>query len=484
MNNDLLSIAQRAEADARGEVYRLQKEADKQARRVGELDQEITKKLQVVAAAMVAERQNLPPSAAALLRDRDAREQALRQEISDLEAKLAAEKKKAETAEKNLAEARAAAQAHLLASPEYLALVDQKTKVRNARELAVANIDALSAECGEKRVAYDDHPFYQYLVNANFGTPDYKRKGLTRAIDTWLAKWCNYEVNRRNELILHAMADECATTQQSLTTQRSEIDGRLGELTKEVEERFNIPALTRACNADNAEGTDGKYFPALARALGLSDERKHLQASIAERWEEINLFIATEDPFFKQAVQVTFSDLLLSPMEDVVQRARNATSLRLGHMVDSLKGLGAERDHLLAMQEQSAGERQEAAKRLERAVELNRRAGVAAPAPSKPEPSGDLKVRSRAPRSRQSSVQRNDDSVSYMAAGYMLGASGQSNTPASPTDHREAVCDADEAQGNRSRHEYTCAPKEREADTDRTPSDDVSDSDSSDSSGD
>lgn len=50
----------------------------------------------------------------------------------------------------------------------------------------------IEQECKEKIAAYLACPYFSYLKNKLFGTPQYRRKGLLRALDNWLARRINF----------------------------------------------------------------------------------------------------------------------------------------------------------------------------------------------------------------------------------------------------------------------------------------------------
>ncbi len=73
------------------------------------------------------------------------------------------------------------------------ALVAERELERNEQRVA-----EIQQEASEKLPAFDNNRLFRYLYDLGFGTPEYKKKGLTRQMDRWIAKMVDYARSRRS----------------------------------------------------------------------------------------------------------------------------------------------------------------------------------------------------------------------------------------------------------------------------------------------
>lgn len=132
-------------------------------------------------------------------------EQGLRTELGKLESSIEHQLKTLSQVNHDIGTTQQAIHESLLVDPEYVRVTNELTALHqgNVQE----NFEEVEAECKLKLQGFEQS-IYRYLTNAAFGTEGYARTGLIRALDSWLAKGCNFFTNRQNELMLLALQRE------------------------------------------------------------------------------------------------------------------------------------------------------------------------------------------------------------------------------------------------------------------------------------
>ncbi|MDN3719880.1 hypothetical protein QW131_13565 [Roseibium salinum] len=88
---------------------------------------------------------------------------------------------------------------------------------RKATQEAEATAEAAATKAGiaeedrrQKGKAYDADPLFVYLWQRGFGTPDYRRRGLVRSLDRWVAGLIGYHDARANYAMLTGIPERMA----------------------------------------------------------------------------------------------------------------------------------------------------------------------------------------------------------------------------------------------------------------------------------
>ena len=83
---------------------------------------------------------------------------------------------------------------------------------RTEKALATAEAAASKAATSEqdrqqKGKAYEADPLFIYLWQRGYGTPDYKRRGLVRSLDRWVAGLIRFDDARANYAMLTSIPE-------------------------------------------------------------------------------------------------------------------------------------------------------------------------------------------------------------------------------------------------------------------------------------
>lgn len=100
-------------------------------------------------------------------------------------------------------------EAHLVyeADEEVARLRNHLSTVSDTLNSLNGKLKRAKAELAEKRVGYEEDPYFGYLVKRGFGTPEYKNFGITKRVDSWLANLISFDRKKRDLSTLHAIPE-------------------------------------------------------------------------------------------------------------------------------------------------------------------------------------------------------------------------------------------------------------------------------------
>lgn len=144
----------------------------------------------------------------------------------------------------------------------YIALKDAFEQARAVSARAEQKLELAKADRAEKSKPYESDPLFSYLWQRKFRTVEYGKRGLSRALDSWVAKLCKYDDAYMNYARLIELPDRIAEHMANMRLEEAEAQAAI--------ERFEAQAL-------EARGA-GKFSADLAAA---KDKLKALDASLA-----------------------------------------------------------------------------------------------------------------------------------------------------------------------------------------------------------
>ncbi|MEP7209672.1 MAG: hypothetical protein ABI740_02445 [Alphaproteobacteria bacterium] len=135
-----------------------------------------------------------------------------------------------------------ATEAHLQTDAAYLGV---KTAWEEAKAVSARSAQKLELAKGDrvdKGAPYESDPLFSYLWTRKFRTSDYHGGGLTRMLDSWVAKTCNYDAAYLNYARLVELPDRLAEHAARVKLDEAEAESAIG--------RYESAAL--AANGANA----------------------------------------------------------------------------------------------------------------------------------------------------------------------------------------------------------------------------------------
>lgn len=124
----------------------------------------------------------------------------------------------------------------LEADTAFLAQRDIALNAQKTAEAAASKAHTAIQDQAEKGKAYEDDALFVYLWQRGFGTPDYNHRGLTRALDRWVAGIIDFHDARANYAMLTSLPERLQAHAERCAEQAEEEAARLDALSRSAME--------------------------------------------------------------------------------------------------------------------------------------------------------------------------------------------------------------------------------------------------------
>lgn len=315
------------------------------------LEQQIALKLSEVAGLQLEQIHSLEQEARQVLQLRDEEENALRGQLHKVEKSISELLEKIDAHQAAIRKAKKQSADSLAKHAEFNQTLARYEEEKERQRTTTSYTHELQEECARKLAGYRQDARYAYLVAANYGTDAYKRSGIVRYLDAWIARLCNYHANRRNELTLLAMQEELARA-EGLGRQRLQaLNNTLAAATAAAEASAGLDVL-------NAE---------LAR---LKEEVKAEKQRAREIQTQLAPYAGKSDVRYRQARSLVAVSLQSHSAEELMERVRKTPGLAddalAREAIELQSALKQQRDRIAALER----ERNAAQAEYQRAKEL------------------------------------------------------------------------------------------------------------------
>ncbi|MCX2722100.1 hypothetical protein [Roseibium salinum] len=192
---------------------------------------------------------------------------------------------------------------------------------RKATQEAEATAEAAATKAGiaeedrrQKGKAYDADPLFVYLWQRGFGTPDYRRRGLVRSLDRWVAGLIGYHDARANYAMLTGIPERMA--------RHAEHCAEVARQEQEKLARISRDAMTDAAGSDlvGSIETMSEEIDRIDGELDTLDRRiETLSTALAE-------FSSGEDADFQKAEEHLSVSLQADDLKELWREARESPS--------------------------------------------------------------------------------------------------------------------------------------------------------------
>lgn len=193
------------------------------------------------------------------------------QALSDAEAHRREAEAKADAALRDYEELTAKTEKELEGDPAYVALKQGYEEAKSVALRAEQKLEVARADRETKSAPYQSDPLFSYLWERKFRTPAYRKSGLSRMLDNWVARLCRYDEAYLNYARLMELPDRIAEHLASMKLEEAESEAAI--------ERFEAQAL-------EARGA-GKLSAELAQAKEKLKELDRLLAEAESRHAEL-----------------------------------------------------------------------------------------------------------------------------------------------------------------------------------------------------
>lgn len=254
--------------------------------------------------------------------------------------------------------------AHLAGQDAY------KTQEQHSREAAAkaerAESKAAQAETDheEKGKPFREDRLFMYLWERRFLTPDYSGRGLTRALDGWVAKLIDYADSRSNYFMLTELPlrlREHAEWQKAIAAQASQKLRDMENRALQVEGILQKKAAMETAQKD-IEGIESH----------IEEAEKQYEALLERR----SSYSSASDELSQQAMQLQVSEIRNDTLANLYREARMTSRpdddvivSRIGDLMEEEKSLSAEIQNLqadLRLQQKNFQEIEELRRRFRR----------------------------------------------------------------------------------------------------------------------
>ena len=317
------------------------------------LEQQIAVKLADVAGLQLEEINSLEQEARQVLQQRDDEEHALRRELEKLETAISGLLEKIDAHQAAIRTARKQAADSLARHAEFNQTLARYEEEKERQRTGDSRTHELQEECARKLAEYRQDARYAYLVSTNYGTDAYKRSGMARYLDAWIAGLSNYHTNRRNELTLLAMQEALMQADGPGRQRLQTLGDTLAAITAAAEEAAGLDTLNGA-------------LARLKEDLKTEKQRaKEVQAQLAP-------YASKRDVRYRQARSVVAVALQSHSAEELMERVGQSPGLAddalARELIELQSALKQQRDRIAALEH----ERHAAEAEYQRAKELER----------------------------------------------------------------------------------------------------------------
>ena len=128
---------------------------------------------------------------------------------------------------------------------DFVMLSDRAAIAEAALERAEANLHEIDQEAVRKLPGYEESSLFHYLYDRGYGTPKYSKRGFTRRMDRWLARYIDFSKAKQGYDFLKQTPDQMreiiAEDRKSLDLVMGELEGKRDRVAREL----GLPAKIR-----------------------------------------------------------------------------------------------------------------------------------------------------------------------------------------------------------------------------------------------
>jgi hypothetical protein len=172
--------------------------------------------------------------------------------------------------------------------PGYIALKDAFEQARAVSVRAEQKLELAKTDRAEKGKPYEADPLFTYLWERKFRTPEYRKGGMSRALDGWVARLCNYDQAYLNYARLIELPDRIAEHMANMRLEEAEAQAAIERFEAQALEARGAGKLSAelAVAKDKLKALDGVLAEAEARHSGLRTKQQHAASGDAGPQEQ------------------------------------------------------------------------------------------------------------------------------------------------------------------------------------------------------
>ncbi|WP_196784733.1 coiled-coil domain-containing protein [Crateriforma conspicua] len=221
-------------------------------------------------------------------------------------------------------------ESRLAADPKFAQLSEQAARAEAALERAEDNLNEADQDAVRKLPAYEESDLFTYLKDRDFGTGQYKPRGMTRRIDRWLAKLIGYQQAKRNYDFLKSTPE---SMRQIIAEDRAALDTVMAELERMRDD------LARELGADALKVRREQITAERNQA---TDTLNKLDQQSEQIQRDLNALADRHCDYYQKAIAAFRGMIERSDTRALQQRARQTVSLTDDQIIARMNGLESE----------------------------------------------------------------------------------------------------------------------------------------------
>ncbi|MTI45221.1 hypothetical protein JM93_01396 [Roseibium hamelinense] len=209
--------------------------------------------------------------------------------------------------------------------------LEQKQRAEQAAETAEAAAKKAATSQQDRRLkgkAYEDDQLFMYLWQRGFGTPDYDKRGLVRALDGWVAKLIRFHDARANYAMLTSIPERMEKHAHRCADIAAEEEFKLAELSR--------AAMTRTAGED----ISAKIDHLTDQLLSVDGELAALDSSIDTLNDALREFSTGSDTGYLKAEEKLSKSLKDDDLDELWRQALATPSPEDEKIVRRIEDLG------------------------------------------------------------------------------------------------------------------------------------------------
>ncbi len=177
--------------------------------------------------------------------------------------------------------------------PGYIALKQGYEEAKAVAVRAEQKLELAKTDRQEKGKPYQTDPLFSYLWERKFRTPEYKKGGLSRMLDNWVAKLCRYDEAYLNYARLTELPDRIAEHMASMRLEEAESQAAIERFeAQKLEERGANKLAGELVQAkEKLKALDGELGGAEATHRNLREQQERAASGDAGPQEKARLVI-------------------------------------------------------------------------------------------------------------------------------------------------------------------------------------------------
>ena len=211
--------------------------------------------------------------------------------LGGLEGEREQQRQVVEDAVRTLDEEEAVVQASLEADPAFTAQLEQAHRAEAIANEAEAKAADARADQQEKGKPYESDRLFMYLWDRGYGTSEYRANPVSRMLDRWVARLCDYDEARPNYWMLNEIPlrlEEHARQARAVADTEFE---KLESLERAAAATAGVSELQRELEQEEA------------RLESIDEEIRLSERRLAELRESLGRFVAGDDELMQQILK-------------------------------------------------------------------------------------------------------------------------------------------------------------------------------------